>query len=191
MRIEIDRIFKEFLDDPDKNEYIFPSDLNNLQRKYIHYMAQKQNIISKSYGKEPIRKLHIKKKSQQLCNQYIEVFPCEGAQLHLNEFVNASIPSPEAHKAPTTYNVQKVAGRLIHSPAVIPNVINVNRDVTGVRQNLPVFEYREKIIETIQNNQVVVISSETGGYISLYSYYFLLIKLVNYLLTIYSSIYQK
>lgn len=37
LRIEIDKIFNEFLADPEKTEYIFPPDFNNLQRKYIHY----------------------------------------------------------------------------------------------------------------------------------------------------------
>lgn len=42
LRIEIDKIFNEFLADPDKTEYIFPSEYNNLQRKYVHYKVMIQ-----------------------------------------------------------------------------------------------------------------------------------------------------
>ncbi|CAG9865213.1 unnamed protein product [Phyllotreta striolata] len=163
MRIEIDKIFKEFLDDPDKNEHIFPADLNNLQRKYIHNVAQKQNIISRSYGKEPNRKLHIKKKSQQLGNQYFEVIPCEQAQYYLNDFVHIPAPPTVTHKPSNTYNVYKAAGKLINSPPVVPTATTIKPEMAEIRQNLPVFDYKQLILETVNNHQITVISAETGS----------------------------
>ncbi|CAH2006694.1 unnamed protein product [Acanthoscelides obtectus] len=162
MRIEIDQTFKEFLDDPDKLEYIFPSDLNNLQRKYIHHKAQEMNIISKSYGKEPNRQLHIKKRNKQLGYQYFMVQPCGMTEQCLEEF-----PQSPKHRKTTAYqsnNADKFfSGRLANGPPTVPSFPKYDREVSEIRINLPIFEKRQEILDAINANQIVVISSETGS----------------------------
>lgn len=43
-----------------------------------------------------------------------------------------------------------------------PKVTSKNPNIDRVRKSLPVFSYRENILQTIKNNQIVVITAETG-----------------------------
>lgn len=45
---------------------------------------------------------------------------------------------------------------------IVPPMTNGADEYRATRQSLPIFEYRDEIIEAIQQNQVVVISGETG-----------------------------
>ncbi|XP_057659878.1 3'-5' RNA helicase YTHDC2-like [Diorhabda carinulata] len=164
MRIEIDRIFKEFVDNPDENEYVFSSDLNNLQRKYIHYKAQKMNIISKSYGKEPDRRLHIKKKSEQLSNQFFMITPSQTSQKFLHSFVDTAMPNPsDLQSTPSSYSVYKGTGRLLYSHVAVPTLGQPSEEIYNTRKDLPIYENKEMIMEAIKNHQIIVLASETGS----------------------------
>ncbi|KAJ8967965.1 hypothetical protein NQ317_007323 [Molorchus minor] len=116
LRIEIDQIFKKFLDDPDVSEFIFPANLNNLQRKYIHSKAQAMNIISKSYGKEPDRKLHIKRKIGRNIPSYMPPFR-------------------------RMRRAEKVIGKLVDGVPTLPVEVNLPssyaKEMVTIRQSLP------------------------------------------------------
>ncbi|KAK9736619.1 R3H domain [Popillia japonica] len=60
-RIEIDTMFRDFLDDPDVLEIEFPSDYSTHERKYVHERCRKLGLKSKSRGKEPNRILTVYK----------------------------------------------------------------------------------------------------------------------------------
>lgn len=45
---------------------------------------------------------------------------------------------------------------------VVPSMANVSDEFRMFRSNLPIYPYRQLIIDTIDTNQVVVISGETG-----------------------------
>lgn len=164
LRIEIDQIFKEFLDNPEQTEYTFPPDLNNLQRKYIHSKALAMNIISKSYGKEPDRRLHIKKRSQQLENQSFIIKPCGATMDYLHGFINVSKCGP-AYVPPhrRMQRREKVIGRLVNGAPTIPAKIYLKNEILELRKMLPIHEQKDLIVETIRNNQITIISSETGS----------------------------
>ncbi|KAJ8954936.1 hypothetical protein NQ318_000366 [Aromia moschata] len=163
LRIEIDQIFKEFLDDPESTEYIFPADLNNLQRKYIHAKAQEMNIISKSHGKEPNRKLHIRKRNKQLSNQSFIIAPCQASLIHLHEFFN--LDKRVAYNPPykRLRRKEKVIGKLVNGAPTLPAEIYLTKEIVAIRKNLPIYDKKDLVTETIRNNQVVIISSETGS----------------------------
>ena len=36
------------------------------------------------------------------------------------------------------------------------------RKIKGDQENLPIFKYREKIIEAVKSNQVVIVAGDTG-----------------------------
>ncbi|KAJ8937482.1 hypothetical protein NQ314_011872 [Rhamnusium bicolor] len=164
LRIEIDQIFKEFLDNPESNEFIFPSNLNNLQRKYIHAKAHAMNIISKSQGKEPNRKLHIKKKNQQLSNQSFVLTPCQSSLSYLHEFLNTSKGvQPYIPPQRRIRRREKVIGKLVNGVPTLPAEIYLTKEVVTIRKNLPIYEFKDLVTETIRNNQVIIISSETGS----------------------------
>lgn len=164
LRIEIDNIFREFLDDSEKTEYIFPTDLNNLQRKYIHYKAQIMNLSSKSHGKEPNRQLHLKKLPKQIASQSIQVYPCDEIMQVLEDFkkkYDSLELQPENPRSVKRF--EKVYGRLQDSDPLVPKLGHVDKEIQIARKNLPIFEKRQEVLDTIDHNQVVIISSETGS----------------------------
>ncbi|KAL1505238.1 hypothetical protein ABEB36_004845 [Hypothenemus hampei] len=166
LRIEIDQIFKKFVSDPSETEYIFPPDYNNLQRKYIHYKAQIMNVSSRSHGKEPNRQLHLKKKPKELINQAFQVPVSDSILHHLQDFYekhdDLQLQSIMKHRPVKRF--EKIYGRLQDSLPLIPEIIRFpNKEIEKMRQQLPLFEKRQLILDAINTNQVTIISSETGS----------------------------
>ncbi|CAG9772669.1 unnamed protein product [Ceutorhynchus assimilis] len=165
LRIEIDKIFNEFLADPEKSEYIFPSDLNNLQRKYIHYRAQVMNLVSKSHGKEPNRQLHLKKKPKQLASQSFQVSLSDEIYNELQSFDQnyARVETQPHSNYRAIKRSEKVYSKIQDCEPVVPQSGGKDRKIQTIRQKLPIFEKREFVMNTINSNQVTIISSETGS----------------------------
>ncbi|KAH1005994.1 hypothetical protein HUJ04_006881 [Dendroctonus ponderosae] len=165
LRIEIDKIFNEFLADPDKTEYIFPSEYNNLQRKYVHYKAQIMNLVSRSHGKEPNRQLHLLKKPKQLASQSVQVQICNEVYEELQEFdkkFSKIQTEPQTYRAIKRF--EKVYGKIQDGEPVVPQrANNVHQGIETVRHSLPIFEKRNLVMDCINLNQVTIISSETGS----------------------------
>lgn len=161
MRIELDQIFREFLENPEAVQYEFPSTLNNLQRKYIHEKARKLNLTSKSHGKEPHRTLTISKR-KTLVN-------FESFYLNLSERTAAALMTSttvplELLNVPVKCrdgggdgwgNVKWSRPVQVFPPRPNP--------LMEFRKTLPVFHMKQQILDVIRNNKVVIISSETGS----------------------------
>ncbi|CAH0552749.1 unnamed protein product [Brassicogethes aeneus] len=164
LRIEIDQIFKDFLLNPDVSEYIFSSNLNNLQRKYIHEKAKMLNIVSKSYGNPPNRKLHIKKRPKNHSCHSFGITPCNESMALLNQFINSkeNISIPQRPEVPKQFQ-DKVYGKITNLPPTVVNKPKISQQIAKFKQKLPVTGMRKEILEMICNNQVLIISSETGS----------------------------
>lgn len=162
LRIEIEQIFKEFLDNPEKEVYIFPPGLNNLQRKYIHNKAQALNISSKSHGKHPERILHITKKKNQFSNMSFIITPTKPVLECLKDFTD-NIQHLEPYKAQHKSNIEKNPYKLWNGVLTVPIDVNPTQEIQEVKSMLPISNYREEIIKTIICNQITIISSETGS----------------------------
>ena len=48
-------------------------------------------------------------------------------------------------------------------PQVPPSGLNLHSESTAVRQDLPIWPQRQEIIQAISQNQVVLITGETGS----------------------------
>ncbi|CAG9827692.1 unnamed protein product [Diabrotica balteata] len=166
MRMEIDRIFKTFVDDPESSEYIFPSDLNNFQRKYIHFKAAQMNFISRSYGREPNRKLHIKKKAfMQKDAKKFNISVCPGSTRCLDNFATMAKENINdvVLQKPKFHGQKQKLGKLISTKPGVPPAAKYNLELKSFRDSLPVYEHRNEIVETIKDNKFVILSSETGS----------------------------
>lgn len=161
MRIEIDQIFREFLENPDAIQHEFPNSLNNLQRKYIHDKARKLRLTSKSHGKEPNRTLTITKR-KPLVN--FESF-----------YLNLSEPTVEALRASVQVQLEMLDipgkyggcgvngwGNMKWSRPVTVQPARPN-PLMEFRKTLPVFHMKQQILHVIWKSRVVIISSETGS----------------------------
>ncbi|XP_076259588.1 3'-5' RNA helicase YTHDC2-like isoform X1 [Rhynchophorus ferrugineus] len=162
MRIEIDNIIRNFLDDHEKSEYIFPTDLNNLQRKYIHFKAIRMNLTSKSYGKEPNRQLHLKKKPKRIASQSYSVKVSNSIIDQLTKFQQRYDNLNQQSEIKATDKWNKVHNNQ-HLNITIPRLPEVNAEIRHARQLLPIFNKRQEVLDKIINNQVIIISSETGS----------------------------
>lgn len=122
------------------------------------------NIISKSYGNAPHRKLHIKKKPKSPFCQSFGITPCNQSLQILAEFMHMGEPIhvPIRPQPPKPLN-DIIYGKLTDMPAVNVKPPNPPEAILQFKENLPVTAMREEIMEKINNNQVLVLSSETGS----------------------------
>lgn len=165
LRIEIDNIFRMFMDNEEMHQYEFIAELNNLQRKYIHEKAKKLNLQSKSHGKEPNRVLTIYKR-KKLIN-------FESIYLNLSDTSSHAISYNVAQMSPTV--LQRVAassGRKSEVGIVVGRIpytrpvkvkLPFSNPLLEFRKTLPVFLMRKKILDLIDSHKVVIVSSETGS----------------------------
>lgn len=162
MRIEIDQIFREFLENPDAVQYEFPSNLNRLQRKYIHDKARKLSLHSKSHGKEPNRTLMICKRKKPVNYECFYLKLSEPAMKALN--ISTSVPFEMLRVLPKkqTANGGEYCGQLRWARPVQVPPARCN-GLANFRKTLPVFSMRRHILDVIQKHRVVIVSSETGS----------------------------
>lgn len=167
MRIEIDQIFREFLENPDVVQYEFPNTLNNLQRKYIHEKARKLNLSSKSHGKEPNRSLAISKRKKLVNFESFYLSLSEGSMTAL---VHSSHVPLEVLDVSLKYQAgnsgcnrpEEYWGYMKWAKPVLVPPARTN-SLTAFRKTLPVYQMRDQILDVIRRNRVVIISSETGS----------------------------
>lgn len=162
MRIEIDQIFREFLENPDTIQYEFPSDLNRLQRKYIHEKARKLSLHSKSHGKEPNRTLMICKRKKPVNYESFYLNLSESALKALNTSLSVPLEVLSMLSKKQAGNSGECCGHLkwaraVQVPPARPNAL------MDFRKTLPVFSMRNQILDVIRKNRVVIVSSETGS----------------------------
>ncbi|XP_060527007.1 ATP-dependent DNA/RNA helicase DHX36-like isoform X1 [Cylas formicarius] len=165
LRIKIDKTIDEFLDDHEKIEYVFPTDLNNLQRKYIHCKALALNLISKSYGKEPNRELHLRKRPNAVTGKTLEIKVSKAIanELRRSNEQWCSTQRERQRNYHTLQRCEKVYGKLQDTSPVVPRQPRVSPEIQRVRDTLPIFDQKLLIVSTINDHQVVIVSSETGS----------------------------
>jgi ATP-dependent RNA helicase DHX36 len=178
---------QELVEDGSRNELSFSSDLDNHQRRYIHSIAEKYGLFTKSSGKGDNRFIHVAKvkknaNMQQISLrlpaikvntatlswfpppvvQYLERFPLSGVPSSQDAWASGELtPSWSAH--------QGMGQRQRTSPPLFkplrlnqrPSQPPKNRSKPTVA-TLPVHSYRAQILEYVERNQVVVISGDTG-----------------------------
>ena len=57
----------------------------------------------------------------------------------------------------------RTKGALSYRAAQIPCAAQVPQEIKESRDKLPIFEYSERIIKTLQENRVVIVSGPTGA----------------------------
>lgn len=164
LRIEIDNVFRTFMENSDITYYDFPSDLNNLQRKYIHEKAKKLNLQSKSHGKEPNRRLTIYKRKKLVNYESFYLNLSDESSIAINQLQHMNLDSFTSAKNKCARKTEHeiTFGRIQYLRPV--NVKQANPSpLQEFRKTLPVFSMRNKLLNLIRNNRVVIVSSETGS----------------------------
>lgn len=176
------------VEDGSRNEMSFPTDYDNTQRRYIHTLAQKYGLFSKSSGKGDTRFIHVAKVKK---NANMEQISLRLSPMALHPGTCAWLPPPIANyltKFPAPANAsdgnpwgrvhsrsmasyvqqshQRSVGRSLFRPlqpgASAKKPASLKNPLLAAAANLPVFSYRDQILEYVASNQVVVISGDTG-----------------------------
>jgi HrpA-like RNA helicase len=173
-RIKRKEQLEEFRENDKDEEIIFGNTLTNHERRYVHALAGQLGLISKSYGKGESRYLTVRKTKKkdnktlsviQKINfnasniQTIETFMKENLQLGEN-FLKETLCNPGG----SLYMHKKQNNRNFDS-----SIQNKHKPLDArksplyhIRSKLPAWALKGKISNLIKENQVVVLSGETG-----------------------------
>ncbi|KRT80786.1 Ankyrin repeat-containing protein [Oryctes borbonicus] len=162
-RIEIDTIFRDFLDDPDTLEIDFPNDYSTQKRKYVHERCRKLGLKSKSRGKEPNRILTVYK-IRSRSNQFTCNFSLSRTAFDLLSNFSRKNPrlTPQLTDIFNSVRCDYAVGRLFFGNPVMVDAV-VNGNFIEVKQSLPTYQMKEEILNTIENNKITIVSAETGS----------------------------
>ncbi|XP_028394587.1 3'-5' RNA helicase YTHDC2-like [Dendronephthya gigantea] len=178
LKIAVKLSLDKFRYDEDRKEMEFPSSFTSTERAYIHRLCQGYGLITKSkgcgsnrhltvrksYGEQTtsISGIHLLQSSYQQIEQLLQRFPITNKERQdlTPKVEKSTIPGNEASKSPRDNH--KFNGRINTGPPLIPPSHQTN-DFTEFRQNLPIAELKDKILNGIDSNQVLIISGETGS----------------------------
>lgn len=176
------------VEDGARFELSFPKDLDNHQRRYIHSMAEKYGLFTKSSGKGENRFIHVAKVKKNAnmeevslrlrpiklnastvswfpppVLEYLQQYPLT-SEPHLDSWAGGELtPSWNSHHAGDQH---RRASPPLFKP-LKPSISKANgsQQRSTRPQNggtLPVHSYRPQILDLVERNQVVVISGDTG-----------------------------
>lgn len=161
-RIEIDKVFKEFLNDTELTSYTFPTNLNNQQRKYIHERCRVLGFKSKSHGVEPNRAITVTKKDRTDLQINHPLCLSDKSNDALNTFAGFNAQWVSSYSKANKKFQRNYNHRFSYGAPVIPE-----RPATSpfgeFRMNLPIFPLKETILNLLQSHQVLIVSAETGS----------------------------
>jgi len=151
----------------DEAELVFPPNLGNKERKYLHTLSKKLGLKSKSRGKGENRFLTISKKnganteSQIICptkrsrdviSRYYTLYPLREAELSSTTPPPLG-PIPRVSKHPKRYD----RGTAHHAKRAFSK-----RRRGADKLDLPVLKYRDEVVRSIEKSTVTIVSGRTG-----------------------------
>uniref|UniRef100_A0A671M4S5 RNA helicase n=1 Tax=Sinocyclocheilus anshuiensis TaxID=1608454 RepID=A0A671M4S5_9TELE len=159
----------------DDKELDFPSSLTNSERAFIHRLTQSLGYVSKSRGKGSGRYLTVRKKDGTEASCSIMTCNLSHNSKHMVQSLLQRFPitnkerselQPRTERAvftsPDANSKSRTSGRLSHGISQVPQKRGPS-ELDCFRRALPVFERQEEIIQTIRENQVVLVLGETGS----------------------------
>ena len=177
-RIKRKTQLENFRENDKEDEIIFGNSLTNHERRYVHALAGQLGLVSKSYGKGESRYLTVrktKKKDNKALSivqkitfresniQKIDAFMKRNADMS-EQFVKDTLANPGGR----VYNTRNSAKpRLAAEASGSRNSYHKPKDAKAsprfnVRSKLPAWALKDNISKLIEENQVVVLSGETG-----------------------------
>lgn len=176
-RIGVNLALKNFRHQEEDTELEFPTSFSKTERAYVHKMAVELAIKSKSRGNGQNRYitvyknegstivaqdaiLSLTKVSKEIVTDLLQKYPVSGRErADLLPITDRSLPQPVAN---SQMNIVRSMGRLGSSMPKVPET-GGGQTLLDRRRELPIWEYRQTIVQTIRTNQVVLISGDTGS----------------------------
>ena len=174
LKIAVSVAVDRFRNDESEKELEFPSSLTANERAYVHRYCQDLGLISKSRGKGNKRfltiykvkeesvsiqsRLNMTKGSINLINSLLNNFPVTSRDRH-------ELSGQKLHKGIVSEQNKILAreNRLVlgNGPHVPPEA--KENDLRKISESLPIFEHKDEILKTIEDNQVTFIAGDTGS----------------------------
>ncbi|TMW62971.1 hypothetical protein Poli38472_005589 [Pythium oligandrum] len=180
------------VDDGSRFELSFPKDLDNHQRRYIHSMAEKYGLFTKSSGKGDNRFIHVAKVKKNARMEEVSLrlpsikanretmtwFPAPVLQ-YLAQFPVPELPSDvnapaqdgwSTDNLTTSWDAHQVSDQYKRASTPLFKPLRPGKSSSKAPakpqpptpNTLPVHSYRSQILEYVDRHQVVVISGDTG-----------------------------
>ncbi|XP_077514316.1 3'-5' RNA helicase YTHDC2-like isoform X2 [Amblyomma americanum] len=172
-RIAVTTALQKFRETEEQKEYEFPSSFTAEERAFVHRYCQSLGLKSKSRGKGSNRFLTAYKKAGSTIVQADAGFSmgplsCQFALMLLQKFpVNTHerqelLPPTERERliGQEVRDVNRTTARLNCGIPQIPP--SCESPLEAQRQQLPIWQSRQKLIATIAQNQVTIVTGETG-----------------------------
>uniref|UniRef100_UPI00358E29D8 3'-5' RNA helicase YTHDC2-like n=1 Tax=Myxine glutinosa TaxID=7769 RepID=UPI00358E29D8 len=178
VKIAVDIVLNQFRFD-DAKEYTFPSSMSSNERAYVHKLCHNLGIISKSKGKECNRVLTIYKRdiSKKALSEKMLVLLEPRVFNETRAFVNRypvtskeraelqahaeSSASPVRDSGALRGSMMKTSGRVNGGVPQVPPARKPS-EFDSFCQSLPIGEYKQKILDIVAKNRVVLVIGETG-----------------------------
>ncbi|XDV21536.1 hypothetical protein PO909_026624 [Leuciscus waleckii] len=159
----------------DDKELDFPSSLTNSERAFVHRLAQSLGYVSKSRGKGSSRCLTVRKKDGTESARSIMTCSLTHNSKHMVQNLLQRFPitskerselQPRTERAvlasPDSDSKSRTSGRLSHGIPQVPHIRGPS-ELDCFRRSLPVYVRQEELVQTIRENQVVLVLGETGS----------------------------
>ena len=174
-RISLTQKLNEIRND-EIESYTFPSTLNNIERKFLHNLAEKLGLSSKSSGKGDARSITVRKRSEKSpIDEKMIVFDMKIESENIlkntffnknNDFFDSSL-ALDRSKDTTTIQYDK-PNSLEQDAELIRNAyMKAQSDSNFINQQsrkklLPAHAHQESVCKLIKENQIILVSGETG-----------------------------
>jgi len=180
MRINFTRQLLKLRED-EVEEVVFPSTLDNIERKFLHKLAGELGLNSKSHGKGEDRKITVRKKEStgsgasdvdtiktyKLQKRSTDVldraFPDPAEVLRIVSTATADSSKVPERAAATSAANDAAAIAVTYAKAQTAMKAHPSyRAIQAKREQLPAFSFKEEVNKLVRENQVVLVSGETG-----------------------------
>lgn len=185
-------LVKAFAENDKTPELVFPANLNPTQRNTLHRIAMVFGLEHKSYGVAPNRRLTLSKASGTVAMQQLRedaaangeriktVDGYQGAQMLPDEFIDRSkldeiSKSLHKHRNAMLHDIQMEANRPnadtknfrtaqpgLSAPPHPKRDDKSYQDLQRFRKTLPAYKRRDDIVSAVRDNDVVIVSGDTG-----------------------------
>ncbi|CRK94096.1 CLUMA_CG007619, isoform A [Clunio marinus] len=166
-RIKIEEAIKAFLNNDDQMVYEFPATLSNAERAFVHKLAPKYSLRTKSDGRADNRRLSLYKLTEngQFMNSSVEIKVNEETVTIMENLTREFTFSKENCVASRPEIVRNKSKSFILSkpPSLVPLSEEITSALKKTRESLPIFPYRDEILKAIGSNRIVLIEGSTGS----------------------------
>ncbi|XP_053948087.1 3'-5' RNA helicase YTHDC2 [Anastrepha ludens] len=173
-RLQLHQRISQFLAGSDV-ELVIPG-LSNVQRKYLHKYIAHLGLLSRSYGPESnrvlhithrkrlkslghVRKLELSAASRSLLEKSLPVF--EAHVIDANRVQHQQISRQQLQKKSRLRSESLLIG--LGSRLVPPRANRISSELYRDKQELPIYLYQEEIHNMLKQHAIFIISGETGS----------------------------